>query len=63
MLLCIFRKMVNVTKCIETNIRIGCGEKAAELVHLLVKPTVPGSGRCVYPMYQDVSYLKTHAIQ
>ncbi|XP_052260744.1 uncharacterized protein LOC127864894 [Dreissena polymorpha] len=44
-------RLVSVTRCIESNIRLGCGEQAAELVHLLVKPTVPGSGQCVYPLY------------
>ncbi|KAH3876442.1 hypothetical protein DPMN_000284 [Dreissena polymorpha] len=48
-------RLVSVTRCIESNIRLGCGEQAAELVHLLVKPTVPGSGQCVYPLYIETT--------
>ncbi|KAH3876427.1 uncharacterized protein LOC127868695 [Dreissena polymorpha] len=48
-------RMVSVTRCIESNIRLGCGEQAAELVHLLVKPTVPGSGQCVYPLNPETT--------
>ncbi|KAH3876424.1 uncharacterized protein LOC127868688 isoform X2 [Dreissena polymorpha] len=48
-------RMLSVTRCIESNIRLGCGEQAADLVHLLVKPTVPGSGQCVYPLYPETT--------
>lgn len=45
--------MEEATSCIENNIRSACGEQATELVHLLVKPTVPGSAHCKYNIIQE----------
>ncbi|XP_052781082.1 uncharacterized protein LOC128217756 [Mya arenaria] len=49
-------RMIAVTRCIENNIRQGCGEQAAEIVHLLVKPVVRGSGNCNYPIYEPTQH-------
>lgn len=52
-------RMREVTLCIENNIRQGCGEEAAELVHLLVKPMVRRSGSCTYNVYHEENISTT----
>lgn len=46
-------RIQEATYCIQNNIRQECGEKAAELVHLLVKPTVFGSSHCKYDVQEN----------
>ena len=55
--------MREVTLCIENNIRQECGEKASELVHLLVKPMVRRSGSCTYDVYHQVHDITCQMFQ
>lgn len=52
-------RMRDTVLCVENNIRVGCGEKAAELVSLLVKPAVKGSSSCNYYINIDTTIYPT----